>query len=493
MRPFFDRRATAKIARIVSGILACVLIAGICLTYQVRSKVNADSNIEISAVTKQTNIGPGDVVIIDVIASRMPGIVEFGPVIFNFDSDKADYLSIEQGSQLTNYVFTETQNDGTLTITGTDQMLGISSEGGEEEYSGASYYSEEPVVLFTITLRMFPESYGEINCWISDTGVFKSLDEEISTSIGNGVKLPVGRSGLSSDATIASLRVSGTVITPEFNPNITDYSCSVERSVEKVQVNVLASNLWAAVIIDGNQYLNMGDNVISIDVTAQDGVSHMRYTIHVTRKESDVPDNASLVDQNGNTYTFLDAPEDAVVPDGFYQSMRYVNGYSVPAYVKDGVTSVLLYLFDGTNDPGFYFYDSEAKTVIMYEPDITIVESSKILKIAEVPQDFDLPDEFKQASYDTGSMVLSGYQNKDGDFICYLSDEHGEGDFYYYNRKDGSISLYRFADKKAELLYSFLFDVFLVIAIIEAVIIIITAYIIRKMVSERTNPRPKRV
>ena len=82
---------------------------------------------------------------------------------------------------------------------------------------------------------------------------------------------------------------------------------------------------------------------------------------------------------------------------------------------------------------------------------------------------------------------------KEGDFIVYLTDENGSRDFYYYDKLSGSISLYRFADKKAEILYSYLFDVFLVIAIIEAVIITITVYIVRRMVSERTNPRPKRV
>ena len=65
--------------------------------------------------------------------------------------------------------------------------------------------------------------------------------------------------------------------------------------------------------------------------------------------------------------------------------------------------------------------------------------------------------------------------------------------FYYVDKTDNSLSVYRFADKKAELLYSYLFDVFLVIAIIEAVIITITTYIVKRMVSERTNPRPKRV
>ena len=237
----------------------------------------------------------------------------------------------------------------------------------------------------------------------------------------------------------------------------------------------------------------MGDNIVNVNVTAQDGISHMHYTIHVLRKESNVPEDASLVDFEGNTYTFLDAPDDISIPEGFTQTTRYINGYSVPAYVRDGVTSVLLYLFDGTQQPGFYFYNSTEKTVLRYDPENTLIESSAILKVVDVPSNSMLPDEFKPVDLDMGTIILHGYQNADGDFICYMADEGGNADFYYIDKTTGSISLYRFADKRAELLYSYLFDVFLVIAIIEAVIITITVYIVRKMVSERTTPRPKRV
>ena len=199
-----------------------------------------------------------------------------------------------------------------------------------------------------------------------------------------------------------------------------------------------------------------------------------------------------LVDLEGKTYTFLDPPEDAKVPDGFYPAMKIINGYSVPVFVKDGVSSVILFLYDG-NESSLYFYNSSSKKVIKYEPDNLIIKESSLLRLAEVPAGVVLPDDFKPATFDTGSRIISGYENGDGDFIRYLIDDDGSADFYYLDKTTGTISRYRFADKKAELLYSYLFDVFLVIAIIEAVIVTISVYIIRRMVSDRTNPRPKRV
>ena len=492
MRKLTDRKKSKVAAKTLSALFAFLFSAVFCLSFMT-SQVNADSDVVISAVAKQTDIGPGDILIIDVVADRMPGVTEFGPVVFNFDADQAEYVSFEQGKDLANFVFYETKVGGTLSVTAMDQLMNISVDEEGAESVASSFSSEAQVTLFSVVLRLYPECNGEVNCWISDAGDFNSPKETINARIGSGVTLPIKRTGLSSDATLASLKIRGATITPEFNPNITDYSCSVERSVTEVQVSVLASNLWAAIIIDGNQHLNMGENIVTISVTAQDGSSHVRYTIHVDRRESDVPNDASLVDLEGNTYTFLDAPGDVPIPNGFTMTTRNINGYSVPAYVKDGVSSILLYLFDGSQSPGFYFYNSTAKTVTRYEPEKTLIETSSILKVKDVPADVVIPDEFNPDQFDTGSMVLSGYSNKDGDFIVYLTDENGNSDFYYYDKTNGSISLYRFANRKAELLYFYLFDVFLVIAIIEAAIITVTVYLLRRLVSDRTNPRPKRV
>ena len=489
MRKLGDRMIIRLIAKAGAALLASVFVVLFCLS----GIVNAEEEIVISATPRRTDLGPGDLLIVDIVASSMPGVTRFGPVQFSFDADKAEYVALEQGKELGAFVFTETQKDGVYSVIGIDQTAASGNQEDSEDGSGASLYSDDPVILFSVFLRILPDNKGDVNCWVADPGEFDAMNTKIPSRIGNSVTVPIRRTGISSDATIASLKIRGTSITPEFNPNITEYSCSVERSVTDAQISTISSNLWAAVVIDGSQHLAMGDNTVRIDVTAQDGVNRMRYTIHILRRESNVPDNASLVDLNGNTYTFLDSPEDAKIPEGFTQTTRNINGFSVPAYVKDGVTSILLYLFDGTQSPGFYFYNSNTKTVRRYEPENTIIDMSSILRIVPVPSDVNIPDEFKPAQYDNGTMILSGYENSDGDFICYLSDDSGHADFYYFDKRDGTISRYRFADKKAELLYSYLFDVFLVIAIIEAVIITITVYIVRRMVSGRTNPRPKRV
>ncbi len=493
MRIKNDKGIKIKLAKAASAVFALVFGSVFCLSNIDPLTVNADTEIIISATTNQNFVGPGDVVIVDVIASKMPGVTEFGPIEISYDLDKAEYVSYDQGKETVGryYINAQRKNDD-IVFTGMDQNINSGNDGSADEDNAASFYSDEQVVLFSAAFRLATDVSGEVRFTFKSIGDFKAPDKKITARIGSGLTVPVRRTGLSSDATIASLKIRGTTLSPDFNPNITEYNCSVERSVTDVQVTVLSSNLWAAVEIGGNQHLNTGDNLVTIDVTAQNGINHMHYVVHVVRRESNIPENSSLVDLEGKTYTFLDPPEDAKVPDGFYPAMKIINGYSVPVFVKDGVSSVILFLYDG-NESSLYFYNSSSKKVIKYEPDNLIIKESSLLRLAEVPAGVVLPDDFKPATFDTGSRIISGYENGDGDFICYLIDDDGSADFYYLDKTTGTISRYRFADKKAELLYSYLFDVFLVIAIIEAVIVTISVYIIRRMVSDRTNPRPKRV
>ena len=88
MRKLTDRKKSKVAAKTLSALFAFLFSAVFCLSFMT-SQVNADSEVVISAVAKQTDIGPGDILIIDVVADRMPGVTEFGPVIFNFDADQA--------------------------------------------------------------------------------------------------------------------------------------------------------------------------------------------------------------------------------------------------------------------------------------------------------------------------------------------------------------------------------------------------------------------
>ena len=483
-----------RAGRSLAGSFAALLLTMSVMLFAWGPGVFAASKITLAVESDSKSAAQGNIVTFRVTADNMPGITEFGPIVLSYEADEAEYVSFSQGKDVSgNFFFFETQEKGKITVSAEDQNV-RRSETNPDEYEVEPFRSDKKVTLFMVSLRIRPESTGNLNIKIESAGTFKNdSGEKADVAKGSALSLPISVTTVSKDATLAFLSLNGVDISPDFNPNITDYSATVERSVTEVQVTATPNNMFASVIIDNNKNLQIGMNVISIDVTAQDGETKMHYTIHITRKESFAPSNATLVDAAGKTYTFLDFPETVTVPEGFVQTMRVINGYSVQTYARDGVTSVLLYLFDGTNSPAFYFYNPIEKTVTPYDPENTIIRTSKILRITALPEGVQVPAGFVAATYDTGRIVLKGYVDKNSNFISFMIDENGAGDFYLYNPETGSFQIYRPADRRAEILYKYMFEVFLIISIIEAVSLIITVYMVRKIISDKANPRPKRV
>jgi len=92
----------------------------------------------------------------------------------------------------------------------------------------------------------------------------------------------------SNDNTLKNLSVDGYTMSPAFNKNTLTYSVSVPNSATEVMINALANNAKAKVEVTGNTNLKVGENTVSVKVTAEDG-SVKTYTVKVTREKEDEP------------------------------------------------------------------------------------------------------------------------------------------------------------------------------------------------------------
>ena len=87
------------------------------------------------------------------------------------------------------------------------------------------------------------------------------------------------------DATLSSLEIVGRTITPAFTPNELAYTLTVPNNVTSVTVNAEATHPRATVTIAGGDNLAVGENIVTVTVTAEDGTTMQTYTIVVTRQE----------------------------------------------------------------------------------------------------------------------------------------------------------------------------------------------------------------
>lgn len=97
----------------------------------------------------------------------------------------------------------------------------------------------------------------------------------------------------SSEARLKELQIDIEGMTPEFDKNTTEYYLVVDLTVEKVKVTAIPQDEKANVSIIGNNNLQEGENIININVTAEDGTTKAYY-IYVTKVDDVEMANAKL-------------------------------------------------------------------------------------------------------------------------------------------------------------------------------------------------------
>ncbi|MGD8192156.1 beta strand repeat-containing protein [Brevibacillus ginsengisoli] len=129
-----------------------------------------------------------------------------------------------------------------------------------------------------------------------------------AVTFGNGRFVVVGDSGItanqdvSTDANLSNLTVSAGTLSPAFSSGGNSYTASVSSLTSYVHVTPTPANSYATVKVNGNPIiyqesgyvtLNYGSNTISVNVTAQDGVTTKTFNLIVTRA-APLSSNANL-------------------------------------------------------------------------------------------------------------------------------------------------------------------------------------------------------
>ncbi|MBQ4271528.1 MAG: cadherin-like beta sandwich domain-containing protein [Clostridiales bacterium] len=486
------------IRKVMRSSIVLLLTAVLTVSFFMPALLRADDSVSLSLDIPDTEVNPGDIITVNVVADSLEHVTRFGPINLGFNQGKVEYLSIWQPAELSAFTYTtEVLDTGRLVVSAVDELTEadlndiLVQEG--EITDDVSFYTDEPIILFSASFRMKPTATGEARFWIAEADDFRTgMGDEMNVVIGDGITV-TSDGGISTDSSIVSMSIDGVTLTPEFSPDVYTYTASVNREITSLDITTVPGNLWAAVSIDGDTNLELGENVVTIDVVAQDGSNTSQYLIYVTRQDSAVLEGSGVVDAFGKSYAFINFPEDYEIPEGFTQTTKTINGFTVPCFSREGVLSVLVYLYDGENDPGFYFYNPSTRTITPYVKGNTIIRPGVVMSMMDIPEDVTLPSGLTPETIQINGQNVAGFRDKEGAFIVYLKDENGNAGFFRFDEETGMFYEYVQVDRTAEKIFRVLFRVFMWIAIIESVMIVVIIYVVRKVIKKKTQPRPKRV
>lgn len=252
----------------------------------------------------------------------------------------------------------------------------------------------------------------------------------------------------SSNASLGSLVISAGTLSPEFSAATKDYTATVDYSCSSLAVTANPADSKASVTsVTGNDSLEVGENAVSVVVTAEDG-STSTYNIVVTRRAEDDPENADKQDNwkkfdiNGTEWTMVnDIPED-VVPEGFEHSKTVIDGLEYNTLHGTFGDITLVYLQSESGN-GLFVYDAAQNAA--YE--FVRINSESHFIVVLLPKVDDVPEGYNEVSLSIeGKGVATAYQtkaektdDKTKDFyLVYAINDNGESGWYTYDSVDGT-------------------------------------------------------
>ena len=111
----------------------------------------------------------------------------------------------------------------------------------------------------------------------------------------------------SSDALLSILSVEEGAITPEFNTEIKEYTINVSEKITEIHITAIANNEKAVVNIEGGIDLQLGENIVNIIVSAEDGTSEI-YTIKVMKQNNKIALSALVAGSINNEGVYTELP-----------------------------------------------------------------------------------------------------------------------------------------------------------------------------------------
>ena len=252
----------------------------------------------------------------------------------------------------------------------------------------------------------------------------------------------------SSNASLGSLVISAGTLSPEFSAATKDYTATVDYSCSSLAVTANPADSKASVTsVTGNDSLEVGENTVSVVVTAEDG-STSTYNIVVTRRAEDDPENADKQDNwkkfdiNGTEWTMVnDIPED-VVPEGFEHSKTVIEGLEYNTLHGTFGDITLVYLQSESGN-GLFVYDAAQNAA--YE--FVRINSESHFIVVLLPKVDDVPEGYNEISLSIeGKGVATAYQTKvektddqTKDFyLVYAMNDNGESGWDTYDSVDGT-------------------------------------------------------
>lgn len=246
----------------------------------------------------------------------------------------------------------------------------------------------------------------------------------------------------STNANLSALGVDGGTLSPAFSKNVTDYSVTVDNYVASTNINATAADKNAKLSGNGAVELQIGDNQISVTVTAADGTTKKTYNITVHRSSIDetLASNPLAVPINGEIAYIQSDLSLSEPPQGFTVSTAVYKGTDIGVLTSESGEYTLYLLNNPISGQTDYYVYNDLRDEFSLLSYLTV--GDKLYIFAALPEERVVPNGWYETAVTLGNTNVTAFCSEDGAMkdiyliYCYCD---GKEQFFRYDMTDGSI------------------------------------------------------
>jgi len=314
--------------------------------------------------------------------------------------------------------------------------------------SSVNFYKElsgQKSTTATVTFKAIAEGSSSLGL------KFEGSDGNAKNSATAGATANVTTPAPSSNANLASLKVSEGSLSPAFNAKTTEYNVMIKSGVSKFTIQANAADGKSTVVGAGTFNIKEGDNKYTLTVTAASGAKKSyNITAHLMTKEeteafveAQRAADPSLVIIDNKDYHIASDLTGIEIPTNFTAASADYKGATIATFTDSANAYNICYLKsdDGTDANWFVINEDETFSNFPYifvKGEMYIVKTdNKAVSPSEgwYKSDYKLIDGTKVVAYKNDDTRLS-------DFLVFYCYYNGEEQFYRFDKATGTIQRY---------------------------------------------------
>ena len=245
-------------------VIIFILYCGFYMSYAVTETVYLNSNKNILEIGEE----------IEVFAFlENNSVVAFNLALY-YDNEKLEYISGPENTNVINNRIIHVWHDET----------GGDSPKNSQIAKFIFKAKADGIATFSIDGDFYNDKFQLMQTEFKDIDVQITNNEDIkNVNIENIEDIEILAN---KNAKLETLAIENILLNPPFDANINEYSVEISENIERLNILAVPESEGAKIEIIGNEELKVGNNIIKIEIVAQDGITKKSYKINAYKRNT---------------------------------------------------------------------------------------------------------------------------------------------------------------------------------------------------------------